>query len=166
MYTLPGMSPSTCVVSYRIRTDIAGRVEDLSKLRGITESRLIEELLVEAARAAKLDTVDPDDPNSALDELLEEVKQLITPRRGAGVLNESVILEVFNQIKLSPALSKLHDAAIVPPTPSGLTAESRRQFVHQRVARFVKTFLGMRSIGEVTLPRGSEALIRSYTKLG
>jgi len=160
------MAPSTCLVSFRIRNDIAGRIEELAKRRGVTGSRLVEELLIEAARAENLDTVDPDDPNSALDELLEQVKTIIEPRRGAGALNESVILEVFNQIKASPALSKLHDAAIVPPPASGLTAESRRQFVHQRVARSIKTFLGMRSLGEVTLPRGSAALIRSYTKLG
>lgn len=157
---------STCVVSYRIRTDIAARVEEVAQRRGVSESRLIEELLMEAAVAANVSTVDPDDPNSALDELVEQVKELIAPRRGADALNEDVILEIFNQMKQSPALSKLHDAAVVPPAMSGLTAEARRKFVHQRIARFVKTFLGMRSLGEVTLPRGSEALIRSYTKLG
>jgi len=33
------------------------------------------------------------------------------------------------------------------------------------IGRFVKTFLGMKSVREVTLPRGTEALIRSYTEL-
>ena len=46
-----------------------------------------------------------------------------------------------------------------------LSAEQRRQFVHQRIGRSIKEFLGRESGDEVILPRGSDTLIRSYTKL-
>ena len=159
------MQSSSRIVSFRIRTDVADRVEQLAQRRGVTQSRLVEELLIDAARAAKLDTVDPNDPNSALEELLEQVKQMIGTRRGGGVLNEDVIFEVFSQVKHSAPLLRLHEAAMVAPANSGQPPELRRQYVHQRISRFIKTFLGMRSLREVTLPRGSDALIRSYTKL-
>jgi hypothetical protein len=157
---------STRPVSFRIRTDIASKIRPLAQRQGVTDSRLIENLLLEALRDTELDDVDADDPNASLDSLLEQVKLFLEPRRGAGALNEDVILEVFEEIRKSAALSKLHQAAIMPLLVSGLTGDGRRQFVHQRIARFTKTFLGMLSLHEVTLPRSSAALIRSYTKLG
>ena len=72
-------------------------------------------------------------------------------------------LVVFNKLKESPRLMKVYEAAISPPR--GIRADKRRQFVHQRVGRFIKDYLGLVSVEEVTLPRGSDALIRGYTRL-
>jgi hypothetical protein len=55
------------------------------------------------------------------------------------------------------------EAAISPST--GVRADKRRQFVHQRIGRFIKDYLGLVSVEEVTIPRGSDALIRGYTRL-
>lgn len=157
----------TVALSFRIRTDIAEKVPHLAERRHVTESRLLEELLQEEARRVDLDDADPDDPNAALDVLLEEVKKILKPSRGApAALNEDATLHVFNEIKGSGALLATYTAAIVPPPKSTLTAAGRRQSVNQQIGRFVKTFLGMQSLEEVTLPPGSDALIRSYTKLG
>jgi len=157
----------TVALSFRIRTDIAEKLKPLAQRRGVTESRLVEELLQEEARGVALDDADPDDPNAALDVLFGEVKRMLEPSRSApAALNEDATLYVFNQIKASEALLKTYTAAIVPPPKSKLTAPGRRQSVNQQIGRFVKTFLGLRSLEEVTLPADSEALIRSYTKLG
>jgi hypothetical protein len=166
--TLSGMQTpsSTIPVSFRIRMDLASKIRPLAQGRGISESRLIEELIAEALRGTTLSQIDLDDPNMALDALLEEVKRLLEPRRQWDSLrNRSAILDVFIEIDRSPALLKLHDVAVMPPAGSGLTCDARNLYVHQRIGRFVKTFLGMRSVKEVTLPRGSETLIRSYTQL-
>jgi hypothetical protein len=71
---------------------------------------------------------------------------------------------VFEWLQGAPRLMKVYEAAIAPP--NGVQADKRRQFVHQRVGRFIKDHLGLVSLEEVTLPRGSGALIRGYTRLG
>lgn len=67
-------------------------------------------------------------------------------------------------IKASTSLAKLHEETLVPPG-ARITTEQRRQFVHQRIGGYVKEYLGLKSGKEVVLPRGSEALIKSYTEL-
>jgi hypothetical protein len=156
---------TTSPVSFRIRTDVADKIGSLAQRRGLTSSQLIEKLLIEALLAESLLDIDPDDPNSALDLLLEHVKEFLEPRRAARAFNQAVILDVFQHIKDSPALMKLREAAIVPPAASGLSAEARLQYVHQRIARFVKAYVGMESVKEVAVPRSAEALIKSYTEL-
>ena len=71
---------------------------------------------------------------------------------------------MFNRIKESPSLMKVYEAAIAPLP--GIRSDKRRQFVHQRIGRFIKDYLGLVSLEEVTNPRGTDALIRGYTRLG
>ena len=65
-------------------------------------------------RGSSLHEIDPDDPNAAFDELLENARRLLEPRRGAGVLNTDATLWVFEEFRKSAALSALHAQAIVP----------------------------------------------------
>lgn len=156
---------TTAQVSFRIRADIAENVAPLAQRHGVTASQLIEKLLIEALRAEGVLDTDPEDPNAALDELLDYVKIRLTPRREARDTNRRAIFEVFEEIRTTEPLTTLHARTIVPPAGSTLSPEARRQYVHQRIARFVKTFLGMESVKEIAVPRGSQALIKSYTEL-
>lgn len=159
------MTTTTSQVSFRIRADVAELIALFAQRHGITGSQLIEKLLIQALRAEGLFNAEPDDPNAALDELLDHVKIRLTVRRAARDTNKRAIFEIFEEIRTTEPMRTLHERAIVPPVGSSLSPEARRQYVHQRIARFVKTFLGMESVKEVAVPRGSLALIRSYTEL-
>ena len=156
---------STTAVQYRIRTDLAQAAKNLAQHRGVTESRLIEELLIEALREENLLEIDTDDPRAALEALLQELKIILEPSQNQRAANAAAILTTFNKIKDSPVLLKLYTAAMEVPPGVDQSAEGRRQYVHQRIARFVKTFLGMTSVREKPVPPGSIALIKSYTEL-
>jgi transposase-like protein len=157
---------TTSQVSFRIRADIAENIAALAERHGVvTASQLIEKLLKEALLAEGLLVTDPDDPNAALDELLDHVKIRLTVRREARDTNRRAIFEVFEDIRTTGTLRTLRERAIVPPAGSSLSPEARQQYVHQRIARFVKTFLGMESVKEIAVPRNSPALIKSYTEL-
>jgi hypothetical protein len=135
-------------------------LRELAEARGVTDSVLVEHLTIEESKRAKL--IDDDDPRAAFKELSEEIVRYLDSRNGR--FDEHVTLDVFNEIKKTRRLASLHASALKPPSRQ-VTAEQRRQFVHQRIGRLVKEHLGWESGDEVTLPRGSEALIRSYTRL-
>jgi hypothetical protein len=151
---------STEPVSLRIETGARALFRELAEHHGVTESVLLEHLTIE--EAARLKLIGDKDPRIAFKRLLEEITEHL---KGLGSkIDEDITLHVFNWIKETPRLLKMHEDAL-KPTGRAMTPEQRRQFVHQRIGRFIKEFLGRESGDEVILPRGTEALIRSYTKL-
>src|SRR4051812_41406429 len=152
------MDTSTVPVSFRIRSNLAGKIEPLAQQTGVSPSRLIEQLLTEALRAERMLDAH-DEANMALDLLLDHVRLHLEPRKDARPANRHSIREVFQQIQGTPALMKLYGAAIISPASSRVTQAARRQYVHSHIARFTKTFLGMESVREITLPRTSDELI-------
>jgi hypothetical protein len=162
--TVSVMTSNSRLVSFRIETWIASQVPELAEHRGVCQSQLIEDLLREERKRANLGA-DPDDPGVALEELLDDVKQLLEDRRTRNAVGPDIIKDTFADMALAPPMMKRHETAVRPPS-SGMTPERRRQYVHARIARFIKRHLGLESGDEVTLPRGSDALIRSYTRLG
>lgn len=154
-------NPSTSL-SVRIDAGIAQLLPKIAEEHGVTVALLIEKLAVDEAE--QLGLLPKNDPRGALLSLVDEVRNLINEPRNAYLSKDpDVTLSVFNKIKDSPRLMKLYEAAISPQ--KGMRADKRRQFVHQRVGRFIKDYLGLVSVEEVTLPRGSDALIRGYTRL-
>lgn len=151
---------STALVSYRIENSIHTLLRELAEERGVTESVLVEQLVVEEGQRSGM--IKESDPRAAFQKLLGEIEGYLDSRRGRH--DRAITLDVFNMIKDSTSLAKLHREALEPPS-AGITSEQRRQFVHQRIGRYVKEYLGLESGREVVLPRGSEALIRSYTEL-
>jgi hypothetical protein len=151
---------STVPVSLRIESGARDLFRELAEHHGITESVLLERLTID--EAARVDLIGDKDPRLAFKRLLEEIAQHLTGR--GSRIDEHVTLDVFNWIKATPHLLKLHGDAL-KPTGRAMTPEQRRQFVHQRIGRHIKEFLGRESDAEVILPRGSDALIKSYTKL-
>lgn len=151
-------------VSCSVRLD-AGIADLLSKVadeHGLSIGLLIEKLTVD--EAAVLNLLPKSDPRGALVALVDEVRKLLDEPVNAYLAKDpDVTLTVFNKIRESPRLMKVYEAAISPP--KGIRADKRRQFVHQRIGRLIKDYLGLVSVEEVTLPRGSDALIRGYTRL-
>ena len=162
MHTLPGMTNPSASLSIRIDASIAELLPKIAGKTDTTVAQLIERLAL--AEAAKVGLIPKDDPRRALVTLVDAVRHLIDEPQNAYLANDpDVTLTVFNKIKNSQSLMKVYTAAILPP--SGVTADKRRQFVHLRVGRSIKDHLGLTSVEEVTLPRGSDALIRGYTRL-
>jgi hypothetical protein len=149
-------------LSVRIDAGIADLLRQVADEHGLSVALLIEKLAVD--EAAVLGLLPKSDPRGALVILVDEVRKLLDEPQNAYLAKDpDVTLIVFNKIKESPRLMKVYEAAISPP--KGVRADKRRQFVHQRVGRFIKDYLELVSVEEVTLPRGSDALIRGYTKL-
>ncbi len=162
MHTLPGMTNPSVSISIRIDAGIEDLLRKVAEEHGISVALLIEKLAVDEATA--LDLLPKNDPRGALVVLVDEVRELLVdPQHAYLAKDPDVTLSVFNKIKESPRLMKVYEAAISPP--KGIRADKRRQFVHQRLGRFIKDYLGLVSVEEVTLPRGSDALIRGYTRL-
>lgn len=80
---------STAAIQYRVRSDIAEAAKTLAQHRGLTESRLVEELLVEASRAENLLRIDSDDPGEALEALSEGLKELLGSRLDQRAMNRA-----------------------------------------------------------------------------
>lgn len=151
---------STTPVSLRIESGARELFRELAEHHGVTESVLLEQLTVE--EAARLDLISDKDPRVAYRRLLDEIAEYL---RGLGSrFDEHITRDVFNWIKETPRIFKMHENALKPASRA-MTAEQRRQFVHQRIGRFIKEFLGCESGAEQILPRGSDALIKSYTRL-
>jgi hypothetical protein len=149
-------------LSVRIDAGIAALLPKIAEEHGITVALLIEKLAIDEAEGLGL--LPKNDPRGALVALVDEVRALIDEPKNAYLAKDpDVTLSVFNMIKDSPRVMKVYEAAIAPP--KGIRADKRRQFVHQRVGRFIKDYLDLVSAEEVTLPRGSDALIRGYTRL-
>jgi hypothetical protein len=159
--TLPGMPPSSILVSLRIDAAVAALLPRIAEEHGLNEALALEKLIVD--KAASLGLVQKDSPGAALVALLVSIRGHLdsTP---ALAKDPDVTRTVFEWLQRSPRLMKVYEAAIAPP--NGVQADKRRQFVHQRVGRFIKDYLGLVSLEEVTLPRGSNSLIRGYTRLG
>jgi hypothetical protein len=160
VHTMPGMTDLSASLSMRIDTGIADLLRKIAEEHRMSVAMLIEKLVVDEAEA--LDLLPKGDPRRALVTLVNEVRNLIDGKPYLAK-DPDVTLSVFTIIKQSPRLMKVYEAAISPPT--GMRADKRRQFVHQRIGRFIKDYLGLVSVEEVTLPRGSDALIRGYTRL-
>ncbi|MGA7742762.1 MAG: hypothetical protein WBP56_00245 [Polyangia bacterium] len=127
----------------------------------VTEADFIEGLVLDEAWSRKL--VQADDPGISLMRLKREAKKYLAPVRATA--DEHVTRDLFAHIQATPRLFTYHEQAIRPPSAK-VSPEKRRQYVHQRLGRFAKQYLGRKSLGEVLLPPGSGALIRSYTRLG
>jgi hypothetical protein len=127
---------------------------------GLTVAVLVEKLAI--GEAEELGLLAKNDPRGSLVKLITEIGKLLD-RSTELARDQDVTLTVFNKIKESPRLKKLHDEALAPP--KNIRADKRRQFVHQRLGRFIKDYLGLIPVEEVTLPRASDALIRGYTRL-
>lgn len=140
---------------------VAALLPRIAEEHGLTEALAVEKLIIEEAE--HLGVAQKNTPGGALIALLAEIRKHIenTPFLAR---DPDVTLIVFNWIKMSPRLMKIYEAAIAPPP--GVRADKRRQFVHQRVGRFIKDHLGLVSLEEMTLPRDSDALVRGYTRLG
>lgn len=123
-----------------------------------TPAAVVEELIFKKALELKL--LAADDPSIAFLKLLDRTAAYLRSRKSHG---EDITLEWFRAIKTTPELLALHATAVRPTR--GITEEKRRQYVHQRIGRFVKEHLGFESVREVVLPRDAGELIRSYTKL-
>lgn len=162
VHIVPDMTNPSASLSLRIDAGIADLLPKVADEYGLSVALLIEKLAVE--EAAVLGLLPKSDPRGALVVLVDEVRKLLDEPQNAYLAKDpDVTLVVFNKIKESPRLMKVYEAAISPP--KGIRADKRRQFVHQRVGRFIKDYLGLVSVEEVTLPRGSDALIRGYTRL-
>jgi len=155
------MTPSSVLVSLRIDAAVASLLPRIAEWNELTDALAFEKLLLDEAE--HLGLVRKNTPGGALIALLEAIREHIDGSRSLPK-NPDVTLMVFIWIKTTPRLLKLYEAAISPPP--GVRADKRRQFVHQRVGRFIKDHLGLVALEEVTLPRDSEALIRGYTRLG
>jgi hypothetical protein len=156
------MTNPSVSLSIRIDAGIADLLPKVADEHGLTVALLIEKLAVD--EAVVLGLLPKSDPRGALVVLVDEVRKLLDEPQNAYIAKDpDVTLVVFNKLKESPRLMKVYEAAISPPR--GIRADKRRQFVHQRVGRFIKDYLGLVSVEEVTLPRGSDALIRGYTRL-
>lgn len=155
------MTRSSALISVRIDSAVAALLPQIASEHGLTDALAIERLIIEEAESLSL--LPKGSPTSSLADLVEMVRRYLD---GKPVLanDQDVTLTVFNWIRTSPRCMKVYEAAIIPPP--GVPPEKRRQFVHQRVGRFIKEHLDLVSLEEVTLPRGSEALIRGYTRLG
>ncbi len=132
----------------------------MAKANRITEALFIERLVRTAARARNL--LAPDDPGLALMDLEIEIGTYLD----SAAINEHITRDVFEHIQATPALWNLHRDATQPLPKSGVSPEKRRQYVHSRLGRFVKAYLGLTSLGEALLQPSAGALIRSYTRLG
>lgn len=156
------MTNPSVSLSLRIDAGIAELLPKVAEEHGLSVALLIEKLAVD--EAGVLGLLPKSDPRGALVALVNEVRNLLDESQNAYLAKDpDVTLIVFNKIKDSPRLMKVYEAAISPP--KGITADKRRQFVHQRLGRFIKDYLGLVSVEEVTIPRGSDALIRGYTRL-
>lgn len=162
MTIVPGMTNPSVSLSIRIDKNIDDLLPKIADEHGLTVALLIEKLAVD--EAAVLGLLPKTDPRGALVVLVDEVRKLLDEPQNAYLAKDpDVTLTVFNKIKDSALLMNVYEAAISPP--KGIRADKRRQFVHQRMGRFIKDYLGLVSVEEVTLPRGSDALIRGYTRL-
>lgn len=156
------MTNPSVSLSIRIDKNIDDLLPKIADEHGLTVALLIEKLAVD--EAAVLGLLPKTDPRGALVVLVDEVRKLLDEPQNAYLAKDpDVTLTVFNKIKDSALLMNVYEAAISPP--KGIRADKRRQFVHQRMGRFIKDYLGLVSVEEVTLPRGSDALIRGYTRL-
>jgi hypothetical protein len=151
---------STVPLSLRIESGVRDLFQELAEHHGLTESVLLEKLAIE--EAARLDLIGDRDPRLAFRRLLDEIAEYL--KGVGGRFDEHVTLQVFTWIKETPHLLKMHENA-VKPVSRAVTAEQRRQFVHQRIGRFIKEQLGCESGAEHVLARGAGALIKSYTRL-
>ena len=156
------MTNPSVSLSIRIDKSIDALLPKIADEHYLTVALLIEKLAV--AEAEKLGLLPKTDPRGALVMLVDEVRKLLDEPHNAYLAKDpDVTLNVFIKIKQSALLMKVYEAAISPP--KGVRADKRKQFVHQRLGRFIKDHLGLVSVEEVTLPRGSDALIRGYTRL-
>jgi len=155
------MSQSSALISVRIDGTVAALLPRIAEEHGLTEALAVEKLIIEEAE--NLSLLPQGSPTSALADLVELVREYLD-KRPVLVHDQDVTLTVFNWILTTPPCLKVYEAAIT--APPGVRPEKRRQFVHQRLGRFIKDHLGLVSLEEVTLPRGSDALIRGYTRLG
>jgi hypothetical protein len=156
------MSNPSVALSVRLDASIADLLPKLAEEHKLNIALLIEKLVLRDAE--DLGLLPKSDPRAALVGLVDEVRQLLDDKQNAYLAKDpDVTLTVFNMIKQLPRLMRQYEAAISPP--KGIRADKRRQFVHQRIGRFIKDHFGLISVEEVTLPRGSDALIRGYTRL-
>lgn len=155
------MTQSSVLISVRVDSSVAALLPRIAEEYGLTEALAVEKLIIEEAESLSL--LPKGSPTGALADLVEMVRRYLDGEPSLAH-DQDVTRTVFDWIHTSPRCMKVYEAAITPP--QGIRPEKRRQFVHQRVGRFIKDHLGLVSLEEVTLPRGSDALIRGYTRLG
>ena len=153
------INPSAAL-AIRIDASVADLLPLLAQKYELTVPLLVERLIVDKADEEGM--LAKGDPRKALRDLVAEVG-LFLDQNPALAKDPDVTLAVFEAIRTSPGRMKTYERAVAPS--KGVRADKRRQFVHQRIGRFVKDHFDLVSVEEVTLPRGSQALIRGYTRL-
>lgn len=152
---------SALIRCFRLDTAAIELLGQLAADFGLTEAITVEKLILDQAKAAGL--VVGDSPSLALIALLEEVGQILD-KHGGLRSDPDVMLRIYDRIRATPRLARLHAAALVPPS-TDLPAEKRQQFVHQRIGRFVKDYLGLAPAEGAKSPLEKGTPRRSYTRL-
>ena len=148
------MSEKKIPAAYRIVRPIAEILEEIAEEKKQSSSMVLEMLILK--EAINMDILVKGSPDFALYELFNRIDNFNLPAE------EKYTFNTFEEIKNTDALS-LYTLAVTPV--EGERADKRKQFVNQRIGRFCKKKIGWESDEEVTLPKGSNSLIKGYTKL-
>lgn len=155
------MPSLSALFAIRIDQQVKDLISAMATSDQVTEASLIERLVLEEASSRKL--LRADDPSLALMHLENEARKYLARVRATA--DEHVTRDLFAHIQSTPSLLRYHEQAIRPASAK-VRPEKRRQYVHQRLGRFTKQYLGRTALGETLVPPASGALIRSYTRLG
>jgi hypothetical protein len=155
------MTNSSALFAIRIDQQVKELISTMATSDHVTDANFVERLVVDEAWSRKL--LPADDPGISLMRLESEARKYLARVRATA--DEHVTRDLFEHIQATQNLRTYHDQAICPPSAK-VRPEKRRQYVHQRLGRLAKQYLGRKSVGEVLVPPGSGALIRSYTRLG
>ena len=148
------MSEKKIPAAYRIVRPIAETLEKVAEEKKQSSSMVLETLILK--EAIDMGIVVQGSPDFALFELFDRIDNFNLPPE------EDYTFNTFEKIRNSDAL-RFYNLAVTPL--DGERADKRKQFVNQRIGRFCKKKIGWESGDEVTLPKGSDALIKGYTKL-
>lgn len=144
------------LLQLRVDEGVALVLERLATKLGCSDSTVVEHLLLDGAY--KEGVIGKDDPNLAMHYLLKKVATVLDSRPKFWQTTSDVVYQMFELIRKTPRYHEVYLVAVGTDT-------KRKQYVHNRIGRYIKDHLGMESVGEVTLPRNSDALIRAYSKL-
>lgn len=142
--------------SYRLEPAIDDLLNRLAERKRLTQSMMLEWLIIEAAKAEGL-LETRDRPNAALFELFDLIRTTKIPAQS------DFTKLVFQEIQETPKALRLWEQAV--GVPAGENADRRRQFVNSRIGRFCKLHIDWDSHEEVILPRNAGMLIKGYTRL-
>jgi hypothetical protein len=149
---------TTEVLSLRLDASIMEMLQRLTLHFRVSDSFLVERLIV--TEAIRVGLMNESHPSACLIRLLDLVAMEVD-RIGANATPD-LTRAIAEWIPTNPDAGAAYRGALVPV---GTTPERRRQFVNQRLGRFVKEHSGRVSGEEVTLPRDAGLIIKGYTRL-